>query len=256
MRTAERSDAEDAGSSVVERVTAILTVLGETSSGAGVSEVARRTELAKSTTARLLRTMEANGLLERSGTVYRLGIKVFELGSRVPRGRGLREAARPFMTDLRDATRNTVHLAVLDGADVVYLEVLRGPDAPALPTRVGGRWPAHATAVGKAILAHSDPLLVDEVLAAPMPRLSTRTLSGPGLLATELKRIRERGSAFDFEESKAGLVCTASPVFGAEGEVVAGLSVSGWNTRMNVELTSAAVRTAAMGVSREVGRSP
>lgn len=256
MRTAQRDDGnvvDDDGVTVVRRVTAILDVLAVHSTGAGISEIARTAGLPKSTTQRLLRSMEASGLLERVGTTYRLGIKVFELGSRVPRGRSLRDAARPFMSDLRDATRHTVHLAVLDGTDVLYLEVLRGSDAPALPTRVGGRWPAHATAVGKAILAHCHPDLVETFLTAAMPKLSTRTMNSPGLLAAELDRIRERGVSHDFEESKAGLVCVASPVVDADGEVVGGISVSGWHTRMNIERASAAVRTTALEVSRALG---
>jgi DNA-binding IclR family transcriptional regulator len=139
---------------------------------------------------------------------------------------------------------------VLEGFEVVYLEVLRSPSAPPLPTRMGGRWPAHCTGIGKAILAFSDAAVVEALLENELARLSERTISTPGTFVRELARIRERGIAYDLEESRAGVACVASPVFGHTGEVVAGLSVSGWHNRINLDHSAAAVRTAALSLSR------
>jgi IclR family acetate operon transcriptional repressor len=185
------------------------------------------------------------GLVERHGTAYRLGLHLFELGQQVPRQRDLERLARPVMTDLRDATRHTVHLAVLEGREVVYLDVLPGPDAPALPTRIGGRFPAHATAVGKAALAFAPTTAVESVMAGGLPRQSPRTVTAPARLVRELERVRERRLAYDLEEGQMGVVCVAAPVFGADGEVIAALSVSGWSGRMNLERMGAAIRPAA-----------
>lgn len=218
----------------------------------GVSELARRTGLPKSTVHRLTAHLVETGLLERDGSTVRLGLKLFELGQRVAPQRDLRDAARPTMSDLREATRCTVHLAVRRGAEVVYVEILPGPDAPRTPARVGGRWPVHATGVGKAMLAFAAPGEVETLLAGPLRRLSERTITAPGLLAQELERVRASAVAFDLEESRAGLVCAASPVFDARGPC-AGLSVSGWSTRMKLDRIAPAVRTAALTITRQLG---
>lgn len=237
---------------VIARSTALLLAFGPGDTVLGVSELARRTGLAKSTVYRLTCELARNGLLERSGSGLRLGLRLFELGQLVPLQRDLRSAALPFMEDLREATRQIVHLAVLDGTEMVYLEILRSPDAPAPPSRVGGRLPAHATGVGKAALAFSPPEVVDAVVAGGLHRLSRRTIVQPGRLRRELETIRRQGCAFDREESSDGVVCVASPVFGPDDAVVGALSVSGWSARMNLERMAPAVRTAALALSRKL----
>lgn len=229
-----------------------MDAVGAAELGIGVSEIARQTGISKSSAQRVARDLVDNGLLERDGTRYRLGLHLFELGQRVPRRRDLRDAAAPFMSDLREATGHSVHLAVLDGTSVVYLDVVRSPTAPPLPTRAGGRWPAHGTGIGKAILAFSSTDVVDRVVAGGLRRLSERTIIDPVLFAAELARIRERGVSYDFEESRAGVACVASPVVGSDGQVVAGISVSGWHSRISLDQSAAAVRTAALGLSRQL----
>jgi IclR family transcriptional regulator, acetate operon repressor len=240
--------------STARRIASILDAFRGDRDALGISELARRTALPKASVHRLVGQLVAAGMLERDGVGVQLGLKMFEIGQLVPVQRTLQEAARPIMSDLREVTRHTVNLAVRSGADVLYVEIVRGPQAPQTPTRVGGRWPLHATAVGKAILAVSEPAEVEEFLALPLRRVGNRTITAPGLLAQELERVRETGSAFDHEESKPGLVCAASPVFGRKG-VVAGLSVSGWSATMDLDRTAVAVRTAAAGVSRLLGGS-
>jgi DNA-binding IclR family transcriptional regulator len=190
------------------------------------------------------------GLLEREGTAVRLGLKLFEIGQLAVRQRGLVDAARPYLADLREATRNTVHLAVLEGTAVVYLDILRGPDAPSLPSRIGGRFPAHATGVGKAILAHISGSALDKVTTAGLPRVSVRTITAPGLLRRKLDKVRADGIAYEREESGVGVVCAASPLLDRDGMPLAAISISGWANRMRTERVAPAVRTAALALSR------
>ncbi|PXY22359.1 IclR family transcriptional regulator [Prauserella muralis] len=245
MCPADRNDAATAA-----RLTALLTAFSPGDETLGVSELARRTGLPKSSVHRLAGHLVTHGLLEREGTGLRLGLKLFEIGQLAVRQRGLVDAARPYLADLREATRNTVHLAVLEGTEVVYLDILRGPDAPRLPSRIGGRFPAHATAVGKAILAFSPESVVDTVISAGLPRISTRTITAPGLLRGQLSAVRDEGLAYDREESGVGVVCTASPLRGADGVALAAISLSGWTNRMRVERVAPAVRTTALALSR------
>jgi IclR family acetate operon transcriptional repressor len=238
----------------LHRVVVVLGAFKSEESAVSPAELARRVGLPKSTVHRIVAALVEEGLLERQAARVQLGVRLFEIGQRVPRQRVLRDAARPYLHDLGEATRQTVHLAILEGSQVVYVDILVGPGAPPLPSRVGGRLPAHATGVGKAMLAFSPPELVQAILDAGLPRVSERSTVAPGLLAKELASIRQTGVAYDHEESGPGIVCAASPVLGANGEVLGALSVSGWSTRMRLDQVSPAVRTAALALSRTLGR--
>lgn len=239
--------------STAARLSLLLGAFRPGDESVGVSELARRTGVPKSSVSRLSGHLVDQGLLERDGNALRLGLKLFEIGQLAIRGRGLVEAARPYLADLREATRNTVHLAILQGSEVVYLDLLRGPDAPRLPSRVGGRFPAHATAVGKAILAHSPDSALETVLRAGLERVSSRTITAPGLLRTQLERVRADGIAYEREESGVGVVCAASPLIGHDSCALAAISISGWTNRMRTERVAPAVRTAALALSRALG---
>ncbi len=240
---------------VVTRVAALLSAFRPRDEALGVSELARRTGLPKSTVHRLTGHLVAAGLLERTGTELRLGLRLFEIGQLATGQRDLVDAARPVLADLRSATRNTVHLARLEGTEVVYFEVLPGPDAPDLPSRVGGRMPAHATGVGKAILAYSAESAVAAVITAGLPRISGRTITSAAVLRRQLQRVREEGVAYEREESSRGTVCVACPILDADGAPAAAVSVAGWSNRMRPERVAPAVRTAALTLSRVASRS-
>ncbi len=240
--------------SYLHRVVRVLSAFRAEDDELGPSELARRTGLPKSTVHRIMQALVEEGLLERRGQEVRLGLRLFEIGQRVPRQRVLRDAALPYMADLWEATRQTIHLAVLEGTEVVYVEILHAPGGPEFPSRVGGRLPAHATGVGKAILAFSPPEVVQRVLEAGLSRMSGRTVAAPGLLLRELARIRREGVAYDREESGPGIVCAAAPVLGRGGEVLGALSASGLSTRMRPERIAPAVHTAALALSRTLGR--
>jgi len=251
MRSTER---DKASGTVLGRAVLILDSLAH-GDVVGISELARRTGLAKTTVHRLVGELATYDLVEVTGDGIRLGMRLFELGQSVPRQRSLKDAAMPFMRDLHEAARETVHLAVLDGTEVVYVEILHGTGAPRLPSRVGGRMPAHATGVGKAILAFSEARVVDTLIEAGLERRSPHTIVMPGALRQELKRVAGSCIAFDREESGPGIVCAASPIFGRDGRVVAAISLTGWSSRLDVDRVAPAVRTAALALSRQLGHA-
>ncbi len=236
--------------SVLGRSLTLLTAFRPDEVELSLAELARRTGLAKSTAHRLLRELESWDLVERTPGGVRLGMRLFELGSLVPRQRGLREAAAPFLADLFEATHETVHLAVLDGVEVVYVQKLDRRGGPKVPSRVGGRMPAYCTGVGKAMLAFAAPERVNAVLSTGLCRRTPRTVVAPGLLHQELAAIRERGVAMEHEESTVGITCVAAPVLDAAGVPVAAVSITGWVNRLDPARFAPAVHTAALGVSR------
>src|ERR1700739_4353996 len=201
----------------IDKAFSLLSALGEHGSwGVGVSDLARRPELSKSTAFRVLGTLERNAMVERVGTRYRLGARLHELGRSVyaPGSERTRDLLLPFVTDLYEATRHTVHLATLHGTDVVYLVKLYGHRPGPAPSRVGGHLPAYCTAVGKVQLAFDPDAAAQLTGPAPLRPFTARTITDPAALAAELERIRRDGIAFDEEESQAGLSCVAAPVFG------------------------------------------
>ena len=136
------------------------------------------------------------------------------------------------MEDLREATHQRIHLAVLDGVDVVYLQILGSAGKP-ITSRTGGRLPAHVTGVGKVILAYSPAAVVKARIDAGLPRYTPRTITTPGALMRELRVVRTEGTAYDREESNIGISCVAAPVFGHDRRIRAGLSVTGPTGRID-----------------------
>lgn len=250
MCAAQRNNPQQSEPSTAARINALLTSYRPGDEALTVSELARRTGMPKTSAHRLVRHLVQHGLLERDGSALRLGLKLFEIGQLATRQRGLVDSARPHLADLREATKNTVHLAVLEGTEVVYLDVLRGPDAPNLPSRIGGRFPAHATGVGKAILAHAGEHAVAGVLDAGLSRISRRTITSAAMFRKQLASVRETGIAYDREESGIGVVCAASPLLDENRSPVAAISISGWSNRMRTDRIAPAVRTAALALSR------
>lgn len=246
--------------SVLGRAAAIVRVFSVEEPVLGVSRLAQRTGLAKSTVHRLCTELVEHRILERvledDETLggYRLGGWLFELGEMVPSRRTLTEAAQPIMEDLREVTQQRVHLAVLDGVEVVYVQIL-GRSVAVVGTRVGGRFPAHATGVGKAILAYSSAATVRARVDAGLPRLTPRTLSTEAALILELRKIRSVGMALDLEESHVGVSCVAAPVFGSQRRIAAALSVTGTTRSINPGHLGPAVRTAAFALTRALRAS-
>lgn len=237
--------------SMVGRAFTLLTAFRPGDGELGLAELCRRTAIAKPTAHRLLGELAGWGVVERTDTgTWRLGLRLFELGQLVPRQRDLLDVAAPFLADLFEATRETVHLAVLDGTDVVYVQKLTVSGSPEIPSRLGGRMPAHCTGVGKALLAFGPPERLATVIAAGLQRRTPRTVIAPGLLRAELDTIRRTGIAEEHEESARGIACVAAPVLDTGGHAVAALSITGWANRLHPHRLAPAVRTAALGISR------
>jgi DNA-binding IclR family transcriptional regulator len=234
---------------VIGRVLTLLSAFRPGDDELTLAELHRRTGLAKPTVHRLLAELTGWDVVERTPTGIRLGMRLFELGQLVPRQRGLREAAAPFLTDLFEATHETVHLGVREGHDVVYIERIHGHDAPALPSRIGGSLPLTCTGVGKALLAFSGPDLTEQVLGEPLRRLTQHSITDPARLRTAIEQTQVSGLAYEEQEAALGVSCIAAPVLNG-GEAVAALSVAVPRARFRPAQLAPAVRTAALGLSR------
>lgn len=195
----------------------------------GVSQIAERAHIPKSTAHRLLSVLVDHGYVDRVDARYQLGRAAFELGNMVSecRPRNLRSVAIPYMTDLYRSYDATVHLAVLDGTDVLYVEKIYGHNGVDVPSQIGGRVPALCTALGKAMLAFSDDATVARALSVRVPRLTVKTMTNPSILRSSLIRARETGVAHDNEGSSLGAHCIAAPILRRfSSEVLGAISMS------------------------------
>ncbi|WP_324668807.1 IclR family transcriptional regulator [Geochorda subterranea] len=252
-------ESERGGPSVhaVERAVQLLDALAQ--SEAGISELARATGLHKATVHRLIRTLRRLGLVELSpdSTRYRLGLRLLELGGRVLARLDLRDVARPYLIELRDRTRLTVHMAVLDGTEVVYIDKLDSPANLRMASFVGTRSPAYCTALGKAILSALAPEQTRAILARSCFVARTRnTLTTPEALLEELAATRARGYAIDDMENEDGIRCVGAPVYRHTGQVAAAISCSGpvfSVTPGEVESLGRLVADVARAISRDMG---
>jgi DNA-binding IclR family transcriptional regulator len=244
--------ARHSGRSVTSKVVSLLDAFRAGDVELSLNELARRTALPLSTAYRLAGELVEWGGLERAdGGGYRLGLRLLEVGSRAPRSAGLNELVVPFMQDLFIATRENVHLAVLDGHEALYVERVTGLNSIAVKSRRWGRMPLHATGVGKVLLAYSPTEFVDHLIAGGLTRYTPYTIVAPGHLRRNLAEIRRTGVGIAHEEMTVGRVSVAAPLLDKEDRAVAAMSIV-VPTTSDPQRLIAAVRTAALSASRRL----
>jgi DNA-binding IclR family transcriptional regulator len=218
-----------------------------------VAAVARRAGLPTPTTYRLVGELVGLGLLERGANRHvRVGLRMWELASRSSQTVSLRDLAMPFMDDLHAAVRQHTQLAVLDGDEVLYLERKSAPGAEVVNiTRTASRLPAHACSSGHVLLAHASAGTQERILSGPLRALTPLTVTDPAALRRLFAETRYRGHAVVrgwVHEEATGV---AVPIWGADGEVAAALSV----IIPNEDGRAAAVVPALLATSRGIGRA-
>ena len=242
----------------VDRAARILKALAAGPRRLGVSELADRLDLSRPTVHGLLQTLQAHGFVEqdRDSDKYQLGAGLLQLGNSYLdlnelRGRSIVHAER-----LAGRAQAAVRVGVMHGPVVVVVHHVFRPDAAFQVLEVGAQLPIHASALGKAILAYSPSTLIDDLMAEPLPRLTSRTLTAKAL-AGELDGVRERGFARERDEAVLGEASIASAIFDHSGHAVGAIGVVGDTERIlprgPARGLTAAVIEAARGVSRELG---
>jgi IclR family transcriptional regulator, KDG regulon repressor len=227
----------------------------------GITELSRQLGLGKSTVHRMVTTLVAERLLERGSTPgrYRLGLVLYELGSNVTEHVDLHQAALPVLTTLRHETGEMVHVAVLDGLEVVYVERLESHNLLPIFRQVGHRLPAHTTSSGKILLAALPLAELNHRLEDWRPRAVTPwTIIDKTRLLAELSTVAKRGWAQNNEEGHLGIASVGAPIRGRDGQVMAAVSVVGDSARMRAMMrrATALVVESARVISRRLGYTP
>lgn len=215
----------------------LLKTFSEGEAEIGVTTLSKRLGVAKSTVYRLASTLVAEGMLEqnRENDKYRLGLALFGLGALVRQRMNVSTEARPHIFALREATNETVHLAVPEGAQIIYVYDLESTQAIRQRANLGERKPAFCSAEGRAILAFSSPEQVEAVIAAGLVARTSRTDVNPRNLRRALEQARAQGYAMEDEQSEMGMRSLAAPIRDSEGRVVAAVGIAGPMQRMSDE---------------------
>ncbi len=257
--TALKTGQSRGGVQVLDRALDILETLAGDDEPVRLVDLASRLGLHKSTVHRLVATLARRRYVERDRNTghYRLGLKVFELGSWFFNRMELRQEARPHMQELVDQTLETAHLGVLDEGQVIYIEKVESPQRVRMYSELGKRAPAHCTGMGKVLLAHLPEEELDGLISLRgLKRFTSNTITDPEQLKDHLARVRAQGFAIDDTEHEEAIRCVAAPVRNYRNEVVAALSISGPASRLSRErLAQLAdlVRAAALRISRRLG---
>jgi DNA-binding IclR family transcriptional regulator len=196
--------------------------------------VARELRVHRSTALRLLGTLERHALVERDQRTarYRLGRRLPQLASVVSGELDLRSVARPVCERLATAAGETATLDVLMGDVIVPIEQATASTSVMSVNWLGRRTPVHCTASGKAITAFATGEVRQRLLELPLDRVTPHTITERAEFESQLEESRRAGFARTHEELEVGLDAIAAPVFGADGEVVAALDVSGPSHRL------------------------
>ena len=227
----------------------------------GISSLAKRLKLAKSTVHRLAVTLASEGFLEQNADNgrYRLGLSLFTLGALARRRMDVPNVSRPLLGVLRDKYQEAATLAILSRTSIMYLHNLESGRAIGIRAYIGDLKPAACTAEGRVLLAFSPPAVLAEVLKEGLEARTPRTITEPDALQRVLDEVRLAGYAIDDEESEVGMRCVAAPVRDISGKVIAAVGLAGPTQRLTKkDLRAMAPEVVATGeaVSVRLGYRP
>jgi IclR family acetate operon transcriptional repressor len=234
-KSSAATEPRDGGVQSVDRALVIIETLAEDDEGYRLSDLAVRTGLSTSTAHRLLATLEKRRFVhfDRIQSKWHVGAQSFAVGATFARRRNFVAQAMPYLRKLRDLTRETANLAVVDDQSIIVLTRMESREIMRSLTKVGGRVAMVASGVGKAVLAtYSDEDVNAIICRQGMPRLTEKSIVRPGELFKELQTIRRQGYAVDDEEARIGLRCIAAVVYNDCCEPLAAISVSGMTSRL------------------------
>jgi len=224
-----------------------------------ISELARHLGLDRSTTYRILLSLEQEGLVEKDEKTgaYSLGLAAFEIGNAYLRQMDLIKVSKPMMDDLALKAQETVHLAVLSDTEIVYVDKVDSPRTLGVMSKIGQRGPVYCTALGKTLLAFQpedeQSRIIQKIRLTP---LTPRTITSKQKLVEELGRIRKQGYALDRREIEEEVECIGAPIRNHLGNVIAALSISGPQRKIGTpqerEFIQDVVKAAAL-VSSKLG---
>ena len=206
----------------------ILKLLAIAQEGLTASEIEERLDIPRTTAFRILKTLQASEMVEKKGMRFYPGAKLLEIGLKAVSKYKLREISVPVLQHLASATRQTAHLAVLSGHKALILEVCDSAEPVLVASRPGTLAELHCSSNGKIFLAYNEFENLEEYMKdIPLDRKTPHTISTIEELRKELVKVRREGYAMDDQEYHIGVRCIAAPITNINGDVVAGIGITG-----------------------------
>jgi len=224
-------------STTVIKALALLEIVADSPQPLTLSEIASQACFDRSTAYRLLNTLVEAGYLLRDDASkhYRLSYRLVALSRNLLADNEVSRMTLQVLEKIAAETGETVNFSAIDGMQTVLIQKVKGTQLVAVDFQLGDRSMLHCTSIGKAVLAFQDAPFVEKVIAAGLPALASRTITHPDALLDELARVRARGYALDDHEFYDSMRCIAVPVFGPDGRVTTGISISGPDTRFSLK---------------------
>jgi IclR family acetate operon transcriptional repressor len=245
----------------LQRGLRLLHLFSESPRGLTAKQVAQSSRLPVSTVHRFLANLVTAGFLSCDGDgTYHLGIACFAIGQAAVVQLDIRRLSLPYLRELNQQTRETIHLTVRHGLSAVYVEKLDSPEQLRIHSRIGAAVPLYCTAVGKVMLAYMPAEECERILPElNVRRLTANTVGNLQELRTELYRVRKNGYACDMEEHEMHIRCVAAPIWDHTGAVQSSLSITAPLVRMPVtrlRQLAPLIQAAGLQISRELGYQP
>ncbi|MGB6105831.1 MAG: IclR family transcriptional regulator [Pusillimonas sp.] len=247
------------GTSALEKGLTLLAHICDSKTPYRYSDLLRQTDLPKATLHRMLGALMAHRLitLDPHDQTYRIGVRALEMAQKAWEDMDVRSAATTELAHLAELTEETVHLGVLDEAEVVYIDKVESKQRIRMFSAIGKRGPLHCTGVGKAMAAFLPSEYLRELLGSlPMQGFTSSTITDPDKFMEHLAHIRSVGYAKDLEEHEESIRCVAAPIFDYRGHVIASVSVTAPSIRLTLERLddfAPLVAQAAERITRNLG---
>ncbi|HVN20513.1 MAG TPA: IclR family transcriptional regulator [Dongiaceae bacterium] len=245
----------------LQRGLRLLHLFSESPRGLTAKQVAASSRLPVSTVHRFLANLTTAGFLNRDAEgIHHLGIACFSIGQAAVGQLDIRRLSLPYLRELNQQTRETIHLTVRHGTHAVYVEKLDSPEPVRIHSRIGSAVPLYCTAVGKVMLAYMPPAEQESILSQlDVKRLTPNTVGNLQELKTELYRVRKNGYACDLEEHELHIRCVAAPIWDHTGSVQSSVSITAPTLRMPVtrlRQLAPLIQAAGLKISAELGYQP
>jgi DNA-binding IclR family transcriptional regulator len=242
----------------LQRGLRLLHLFSESPRGLTAKQVAALSRLPVSTVHRFLANLVTAGFLNRDGEgTHHLGIACFSIGQAAVGQLDIRRLSLPYLRELNQQTRETIHLTVRHGLSAVYVEKLDSPEPVRIHSRIGAAVPLHCTAVGKVMLAYMSPEEQDRTISQiDLKRQTPNSVGNVQELKTELYRVRKNGYACDLEEHELHIRCVAAPIWDHTGSVQSSVSITAPTLRMPVtrlRQLAPLIQAAGLNISTELG---
>lgn len=218
-----------------------------------VSDLSESLGLNKSTVSRTMATLASEGFVFKNPETnkYRLGLSIVSLSGIVNNNTDIYKESLPVLNKLVESCGETAHISVLDNYEVIYLQKVECNHPVRFLTHVGKRNPLYCTSAGKVLLAYAKDDVVETVIENGLKAFTKNTITDPDQLRKHLKKIKQDGYAYSFEELSEGVNSIATPIYDYNGNVVSALSVVGPKQRIDNQKLKA-ITQQTVNASKEI----